>query len=332
MSHQVRRPTDDDITRLEIAVRKNPSAEEPRAHLIEALSVAEGRENDPRRFELIKWFLQHNPRHSIWRTPYVHVDQNVAPNVYSDLKAQWLTLVNYAPSDPDLIRGAAAFIAHEHCEEAAQILRAGIAKVPHDPELWLDLGRASQDLAERLSAFERARDLGETLPNLLVWIAMSAIEANQPIKAERAAHELMSLVDEARARFGDKLDWSERGGALWRRARDNSRTDDEAGALTDAISQHAYRKHWAHTVLGLLACRRDDLPKAIGHLRASAAIRPDYRLSAYGPALELLREVCRRGRWEEGLEYLEAWKRIWDDQRVDEWIAALDDRRLPEKS
>src|SRR5207248_11476628 len=141
------------------------------------------------------------------------------------------------------------------------------------------LGRVTREPGERLAAFEHARAAGETLPNLLVWIAINAFRAGQDAKAEEAARELMQLVDGARAQFGDQLDWPDLGRALWGRAREATGSDDEAGELTDAIAQHAYRKHWGHTVLGLLAARRGDLDAAVNHLLASAEVRPDYRLS-----------------------------------------------------
>ena len=50
----------------------------------------------------------------------------------------------------------------------------------------------------------------------------------------------MHLVEESRSRFGDKLDWPERGQALWMRAREASASDADAGELTDAIAQHAF--------------------------------------------------------------------------------------------
>jgi hypothetical protein len=45
-------------------------------------------------------------------------------------------------------------------------------------------------------------------------------------------------------------------------------------------------------------------------------VRPEYRLSSYGPSLDLLREVCAGGRWEDGLEYLRTWEVAWDDPRL----------------
>jgi hypothetical protein len=117
---------------------------------------------------------------------------------------------------------------------------------------------------------------------------------------------------------------------LWTRAREACASDSAASALTDAIAQHAYRKHWGQTVLGLLACRNDDLDRAVSHLQASADVRPEYRLSSYGPSLDLVREVCARGRWDEGLRYLRGWERTWLHPRLREWIAAVEQRRLPE--
>jgi hypothetical protein len=323
-------PTSDDFARLESEVEKNPTSEVARENLLEALSADPERFDDPRRFELLEWFLEHNPQHSICSTPFMRVSPESAPGAYARLKARWLALVADVPADPQLVRGAAAFVAAESLDEGKRLLKSALAQTPGDPKLWLDLGRMSQDPAERLAAFEKARDAGETLPNLPVWIAKTSFEAGQYDKSELAARELMRLVDEARARFGDKLDWPERGAELWKRARSASADDEAAAELVDAHSQHSYRKHWAQTVLGLLACRNDDVDRAVSHLRASGDVRPDYRLSSYGPSLDLVREVCAGGRWVEGLEYLRLWKGVWDHPRLGEWITAVEERRLPE--
>ncbi|HUR04209.1 MAG TPA: hypothetical protein VM347_16810, partial [Nonomuraea sp.] len=297
---------------------------------LEALCADPERFDDPRRFELIEWFLEHNPRNSLCATPFMHVNHETAPQAYARLKARWLALVADAPADPKLVRGAAAFVAAEDLDEGKRLLKAAITQNPGDAKLWLDLGRISQDPAEQLAAFEKARDAGETLPNLLVWIATTSFDAGQYEKSQRAAGELMQLVDEARAHFGDRLDWPERGAEFWKRARTASADDEAASELVDAHSQHSYRKHWAQTVLGLLACRNDDVDRAVSHLRASADVRPEYRLSSYGPSLDLVREVCVRGRWDEGLKYLRAWEDAWDHPRLREWITAVEERRLPD--
>ena len=99
---------------------------------------------------------------------------------------------------------------------------------------------------------------------------------------------------------------------------------------TDAIAQHAYRKHWAHTVLGLLACRSDDLDRAVSHLRASPDVRPEYRLSSVRAVpWTSFREVSARGRWDDGLDFFRVWEKTGDHPRLREWIAAVIGRRLP---
>ena len=321
--------TADEIARLHVALAQDPTSEEVRERLLEVFSADPDGYNDPRRFELIAWFLKNNPRHSVCSTPFAHVDPGAAPAAYRDLKNDWLARVKESPDDPKLTRGAALFIAADGPDEAKGLLRAAIERRPNDPTLWLALGRVAVDPGEQLTAFEHARAAGETLPNLLVWIAMNAFRAGQDAKARDAARELMQLVDEARARYGDRLDWPDEGRALWKRAKETTGSDDMASELTDAISQHAYRKHWAHTVLGLLACKSGDLDSAVAHLLGSADVRPDYRLSSYGPSLDRLREICTRGRWEDGLEYLHRWERIWNDPRVRDWIGAINERLLP---
>ena len=321
--------TAEEIDRLNVAIAQDPDSEDLRERLLALLSCDADGYSHPRRFELIAWFLKNNPRHPVWSTPLTEVDPVAAPEAYRDLKRNWLALVTEFPDDAELVRVAALFIAVESREEAKELLRPVLERRPSDATLWLALGRITREPGERLAAFEHARAAGETLPNVLVWIAMDAFRAGQDAKAAEAARELMQLVDEARARFGDRLDWPDEGRALWRRAKETIGSDDKAGDLTDAIAQHAYRKHWGHTVLGLLAARRGDLDAAVKHLLASADVRPDYRLSSYGPSLDLLREICGRGRWEDGLEYLRRWERAWDDPRVREWIAAVNERRLP---
>jgi hypothetical protein len=212
-------PRSDDFARLESEVEKNPTPERARERLLEALSADPERFDDPRRFELIAWFLKHNPRHHICSTPFMSVNPETAPGAFQDLKARWLALVSKDPADPLLAREAAAFLATESLEEGKRLLQAAIAQRPADPKLWLDLGRMSEDPGERLKALEKALDAGETRPNLLVWIATTSFEAGDYEKAERTAGELIELVDEARTRFGDKLDWPERGNELWERAR-----------------------------------------------------------------------------------------------------------------
>ena len=322
-------PTADHIAQLKAEIDKDPMSEEARVRLLQEFLGEPLRYDDPLRIEQIRWLLQHRPRHPVCATPFVAVDPESAPVAYAELKAMWLRHVAEAPTDVKLVRGAAAFIAKESTDEGKALIRSALTRLPDAAALWFDLGRISRDPGERLAAYEKAREFGEQNSNLLVWIAETAFEAGEFAKAQRAADELIALVDEARARYGDKLDWTERGRDIWLRAREVSACSDEASEIVDAIAQHGYRKHWAHTVLGLLACRDEDVDRAIFHLRESANLRPDYRLSSYGPSGDLLRQVCIRGRWEDALIYVGAWENTWDDERLEQWTGAVMERRVP---
>lgn len=318
------------LDELAAAVRRCPASETAREYLLEALSADPEHDTDPRRLETIEWFLEHSPRHHICTTPFMRLDPGAAPEVFRRLKSRWLGLLADAPEDPALARGAAAFIAAEDLHAARQLLRAALEHRPDEARLWLDLGRMSHEPRERLAAFERAYAANPTLPNLLVWIAKTSFHAGDHERAAGAAAALMTSVHEARERFGDALDWPERGAAFWARARAASPDDNTAGALADAHAEHAFRTHWAHTVMGLLACRENDLERAGVHLRASADVRADYRIAAYGPSFDLLREVCTRGRWDEGLTYLRTWEDTCDHPRLRDWIAAVTEHRVLE--
>ena len=193
-----------------------------------------------------------------------------------------------------------------------------------------ELGRICPEPKRRLGALQKARSLGASQPNLLTWLARAAIEAGDEVAGEQVAAELRSLIEAARSVYGEKLDWPERGRGLWRRARSGSDSDAAARALTSAISDHAHRKHWAHTTLGVFAARRGNVAEAREHLRESAASGGDYRLSSYGPSFLLARELCTLGEWNAVADYLEACATFWNPELLQNVVQQLRDRKMPE--
>jgi hypothetical protein len=81
-------PTTDDLARLESEVLRNQTSELARENLLAALSADPERFDDPRRFELIEWFLEHNPRNSVCTTPFMRASPETAPDAYGRLKAR----------------------------------------------------------------------------------------------------------------------------------------------------------------------------------------------------------------------------------------------------
>ena len=210
------------------------------------------------------------------------------------------------------------------------VLDQALGENPEYPGLWLELGRVCPEPIRRVGALQKARALGASQPNLLTWLARAAIEAGDAAAASQVAAELLALVAEARSVHGQKLDWPERGRALWARARSASESEATARALVGAINDHAHRKHWGHTTFGVIAARNGDVADAREHLRESVALVGDFRLSSYGPSFLLARELCTQGEWNAVADYLEACAVFWNPEPLRGWLQQLHQRLMPE--
>ncbi len=98
----------------------------------------------------------------------VHVDPVEDAEAFKSIEALWLQLRNQHPSDPDLTIGHAALVANDDRARSAEILRAAIALVPTNADLWTELGRIDPEPSDRFHALQTARMLGSSQPNLLV--------------------------------------------------------------------------------------------------------------------------------------------------------------------
>jgi hypothetical protein len=307
---------------LEEQLAADPESEELRQEILyECLAVADG---EPRRIHHALEYIRRFPRNAVARAPFVHVDQATFPEAFARIEQEWLRLRAEHPSDPELAQAHAALVAPCDRERAVGILDDALKQTPEAPGLWLELGRICPDPARRLSALQKARVLGASQPNLLTWLARAAIEAHDTGAAEQAANELLAQVAEARSIYGDRLDWPERGRDLWAHARS---TSDRVSAIND----HAYRKHWAHTTLGVVAARKGDVTMATQHLRGSASVGSDFRLSSYGPSFLLARELRALGEWDAAADYLETCAAFWNPEPLRDWVRQLRERQMPER-
>lgn len=285
---------------------------------------------DPRRIEHIVTYVRLYPRSYFSRCPFVSIHPERAAEGFRRVELEWLAHLHRDPSDAEIARGLALLVAESDPLRALGILHSVETANPHNAELYVDMGRIPQPPAGRLAAFRRARELGATQPNLLVWIAGSALDAGDLETAEQAGQELLALVAEARAMWGEQLDFPERGRELWAKASVQFSPRSAARELTSAISDHANRKHWGHTVLGVIAVRRGDIDLATRHLAASASIVGEPRVSSYGPSFRLARELVAHGQWEAVESFIAACRAFWNGVEMDTWIDDLKARKTPE--
>jgi hypothetical protein len=317
-----------DLDALDEQLRRDPAA---RALLEQFLSISctPDHKADPRRIEHVVAYVRHYPRTAFARCPFAHVYPEDSAEGFQRVEREWMAHLDVSPGDVEIARGLALLVAESNPSRALAILRAVEPSSQGDAELYTDIGRIPQPAAERLAALQRARDLGATQPNLLVWIGEASIDAGELDQAERVGRELAALVDAARALHGDRLDWPERGHDLWARAGAALPERSAATELIRAISDHANRKHWSHTILGVVAIRRGNTAQATGHLAESAAVVGEPRLSSYGPSFRLARELIAHGEWDAVSAFLRTCRAFWQDERLDEWLVDIADRRAP---
>ncbi len=282
----------------------------------------------PNRINHILVCIRRFPRKKICRTPFVHIDPKISPDGFKTVENEWLKLLSENPDDAKVALGTANFYCTKDLKRSIEILRNIVDQNPSQAEVWLDLGRYTTDPKERLNYFQEAQRQGAIQPNLLVWIAISAVEAGEYKTAEAYAENLLELVDTARTEYGDMLDWKEKGRSLFAKALEATGDRSAASNLTSAISAHAYHKHWGHTVLGHIALQQEDLGTALKHLRESGSVVGDHRLSSYGPSMSLAKEICIRGEWSNVADYLRACETFYKDERLPIWISMIESKKI----
>lgn len=317
------------LEELEAQLEREPDSESLRRQLLVEYAgplLA----NHPRRAEHIVEYVRRFPRTEAARCALVQVHPETSAAAFRQVEGEWLRHSQERLEDPEIARGFALFVAALSSERALGILRAALVAQPGDPALWADMGLVCQSPLERLLYLREAKRLGASQATLLVWIARTALDAEDFVTAEQSARELLGLVERARSLHGDRLDWLDRGHDLWLRARAAAGADGRARGLVSAIQQHALRKHAAHTTLGVLAAWRGDLPGACQHLRDSAAVAAGVGPPSPGSSFRLARELCQRGEWNTVVEYLSACEHVWESERLHAWSAAVARRTAPQ--
>ncbi|HEY3447522.1 MAG TPA: hypothetical protein VGK67_14300 [Myxococcales bacterium] len=323
----------DEIPALEAELHANPDSLDLHLRLLEAHCMAPELLGTRRRIELVEWLVRNHPDHQLCRTPFCAVNPSQDPEGFRSVKAAWLDAMADAPNNVLILRGAGAFLCIDDYQAAKGLFLKAVNLAPQDAEAWLDLGRLCREPEEQLRAFIRARDLGSESPNLLAWLAQTAIAAGDLDAAETFGRELLDRVEVRRREVGEALQWRERGAQLWKRARAMSGTDENAQKIVRAVSESSHDTHWGNTVLGVVACRRGALDTAAAHLVGAFEITPDYRLGAYGPKPILLQELCRAGRAPDVLKVLKTYEGLWEGEvaaRWRQWAAQIERGELPD--
>lgn len=317
------------IELLEKELRNNPESATLMEDLLWEYFQNPSLQGHPNRISLIKSYIKRYPTTTTAKSPIVQINPKTSFEGYQSLEKEWLNLLSRNSDHAEITRSVANFYSLANPEKALDILQKYISKDPTKGDIWLDLGRYCTNADERLVYFQEARKRDAKQPNLLVWIARVAVDAKNFSTAEYIGLELLSLVDEARSKFGEKLDWKETGQDLWARALEATRDKNAARDLVSEISAHSYHKHWGHTALGHVALSNSDITTAIEHLMKSCEVVSDPRLSSYGPSLTLADELCKYGAWAEVENYLMICKSFWKNDSIETWLKQVKNKEFP---
>lgn len=317
------------IKALEEQIQTDPDSREARNGLLSAY-VGAHLLNDARRIHHVAEFVRRFPRTNMARCPLAHVDPVECPEGFALVEGEWLRHRREHPTDPEIARGFALFLAEAQHDRAWEILREARQASPGDAALLIDAANICAEPHERLTLFQEARRLGSSHPNLRVWIARAAIDAGDLDAAERIANELLVSIAELRALHGGRLEWTERGKELRSRAWTACNDEQKTRELVSAINDYANWTHWAHTALGVVAARRGDVSASCEHLRVSGQIVGDFRLRSYGPSFRLAQELVQREQWGAVAEYLTNCRTFWDPDDLLEWISQVGQQKQPD--
>lgn len=285
---------------------------------------------DSKRIYYIIEAIKRFPEKTLCHTPFVHICPERSPDSYTKVEILWSRLLAASPDNIKIAKGLANFYSYNNAHKSRKVLKEVLDRHPDSHELWFDLGRYTVDAKERLNCFLAAEQRGSERPNLIVWIADNAVEAQEYDIAHQYAQRLLLKIDEARGIYGDKLDWREHGKAFYAKAEEIM---DKASAqeLAKAIATNFYHKHWVNTVMGQLALlQNNDIDAALCYLAESGNVGHDCRLASYGPSMKLAKKVCEKGCWVETIEYLQQCQLFWHKPILADWIALLQQKQRPD--
>ncbi len=214
------------ITNAEERVLAEPSNSEHYYPLLSAYMEETDFLANPKRIHYIKEVIQRFPEHWICQTPFVHLNPELSLNEYNQVEALWISLLDEKPNNIQIVKGVANFYSCHELHKSCDILKQALKKTPESHDLWFHLSRYTRDEKKRLSYLLKAEQYGSKQPNLIVWIADNAVITEEFNIAQSYAEQLLSLIKEAEATYGDKLNWRGESKVLDEKALDIMEKDD----------------------------------------------------------------------------------------------------------
>lgn len=236
-------------------------------------------ESRRKRLNHIKYIVSHHSDHAVAGLPYASAHKE--DEDYESVKVLWLRQIELKPNHIKVLTNAAHFFLHHDKELAEQCLLKALKKKPAAQEtrkqlallysLWDGHEEDAYCQSEKLLKGSRGEDLFYSLTNFTEL----AFAAGDYQRAGEAARELLALSE----KYRDNWNY---GNAV----------------------------NGAHTVLGRIALKENDVEAAARHLRQSAIDIASPQTKSFGPSLDLAKELAQAGDKINVLAYLDSFERL----------------------
>ena len=311
LTKQGRGLTAQGVKTIEAGLKESPDDLENRIRLLgyyfgKQFSSPEARNA---RIAHVLWIIRHHPDSSIAGLSASQINKIFDAIGYSKASMLWLEQVESNSTNSKIIGNAANFFLLADREQAENLLKKAQELEPDNPQWPERLGHlygfgpitrsggSNAEAAKKsLRAYERA--LALTTPNrryyLLEEISKMALLCDELKKAEIYAVELLDASAEA------AQNWN-----------------------------YGNAVHHGNLTLGHVALLRGDLGKAESFLLKAGKTPGSPQLNSFGPNMLLARELLKKGRKDAVIEYLELCGKFWNKSKIDQWIAEINEGKIP---
>ncbi|OYW24560.1 MAG: hypothetical protein B7Z55_01820 [Planctomycetales bacterium 12-60-4] len=320
----------EDVVNLEASVRANPDDLEARSRLVlfymrpNPVRDANGRLNLQPPAELephVLWLIEHHPELPItgpasmrisrmW--PRKQLEQADPEPVAAEVQRLWQSQIDAHRDHAQVLYNAAQFFLQRDRQQALQLFEDVLQLEPDNVPRRVALGHVYLNISlpeppeVRLAAMKSAlQHFEHVIANPMADAAIPGITMTALCGAARAANQIPD--DVALKRIAEQM------------------------LLPEKAAQPS-EYLLAHTLLGLLAVRKDDLPSAREHLhKLATAPQPNRPSISRSPDISLAAELYEKGERDAILEYLRTLRT--QDERfaelIEKWISELEDGRRP---
>jgi tetratricopeptide (TPR) repeat protein len=259
------------------------------------------------------WLIEHQPHSYALAYTVAFLMRQVDPEGYQQAAALWTKQVEQAPDDPVVLQNAGFFYANSDRARAEELFVRILQFEPGQTSAAstltslyeLDEDQATTPEQKAAIARKRVAVMANSLDQAnaenrfdgLISLAQAELDANDLVRAEKDAHELL----------------------------DSSSNYKKQWNYGNAI-------HQGNLILGRIRLRQGQIADAKDYLLAAGRTPGSPQLDSFGPNMTLAKELLEKGERDVVLEYFDLCSKFWQmgQDKLNAWRAAVKQSKIPE--